>query len=155
MKLFGKFILKNCNQCLHQFFFRLVEMPASGFCYPLVNYVLNLPGGQWSFLGNSNYRRTVINAHQFFFRLVEMTLGLVHASCRLPEWQAIKQTFFAPCLRVFLQNVNSMQELSTDLSKNLSIFPLLHFNVWPKIFVPSLSVFRSSVINRSWICLWK
>ena len=25
-----------------------------------------------------------------------MTCGLVHASCNLPEWQAVKLTFFAP-----------------------------------------------------------
>ena len=29
--------------------------------------------------------------------LVEMTCGLVHASYSLPEWQAVKLTFFAPC----------------------------------------------------------
>ena len=27
-----------------------------------------------------------------------MTFGLVHASYTLPEWQAVKLTFFAPCL---------------------------------------------------------
>ena len=27
-----------------------------------------------------------------------MTFGLVHASYSLPEWQAVKLTFFAPCL---------------------------------------------------------
>ena len=27
-----------------------------------------------------------------------MTCGLVHASHSLPEWQAVKLTFFAPCL---------------------------------------------------------
>ena len=34
-----------------------------------------------------------------FFRLVEMTFGLVLASYSLPEWQAVKLTFFAPCLK--------------------------------------------------------
>ena len=29
--------------------------------------------------------------------LVEMICGLVHASYSLPEWQAVKLTFFAPC----------------------------------------------------------
>ena len=28
--------------------------------------------------------------------LAEMTCGLVHASYNLPEWQAVKLTFFAP-----------------------------------------------------------
>ena len=26
-----------------------------------------------------------------------MTFGLVYASLSLPEWQAVKMTFFAPC----------------------------------------------------------
>ena len=67
------------------------------FAVRLVNSVLNLPDGQVNFFGgNSNYRRTVINpAHQIFLRLVEMTFGLVHASYSLPEWQAVKLTFFA------------------------------------------------------------
>ena len=29
--------------------------------------------------------------------LVEMTFELVHANYSLPEWQAVKLTFFAPC----------------------------------------------------------
>ena len=32
-----------------------------------------------------------------FLGLVEMTFGLVYASLSLPEWQAVKITFFAPC----------------------------------------------------------
>ena len=27
-----------------------------------------------------------------------MTFGLVHANYSLPDWQAVKMTFFAPCL---------------------------------------------------------
>ena len=34
-----------------------------------------------------------------FFRLVKKTLGLVHTSDNLPDWQAVKLTFFAPCLK--------------------------------------------------------
>ena len=34
--------------------------------------------------------------------LVEMTCGLVHAIYSLPEWQAVKLTFFAPCKAVML-----------------------------------------------------
>ena len=30
--------------------------------------------------------------------LVEMTCGLVHANYSLPELQAVKLTFFAPCV---------------------------------------------------------
>ena len=33
-----------------------------------------------------------------YLGLVEMTFGLVYASFRLPEWRALKITFFAPCL---------------------------------------------------------
>ena len=36
------------------------------------------------------------SAHQNIFWLVEMTFGLVYASFSLPEWQALKMTFFAP-----------------------------------------------------------
>ena len=32
-----------------------------------------------------------------FLGLVEMTSGLVYASFSLPEWQAVKMIFFAPC----------------------------------------------------------
>ena len=71
---------------------------ASGFVTGLVNPDFDLPEGQVKFWGNSNYRRTVINAaHQ-------KTLGLVHISNNLPEWQAVKPTFFAPCLAVVLTN---------------------------------------------------
>ena len=60
------------------------------FGIKLVSSVLNLPDPQVVFWGNSNYRRTAINpAHQFFFRLA-------HARYCLPEWQAVKLTFFAP-----------------------------------------------------------
>ena len=70
------------------------------FAVALVNSVIDLPDGQVNILGgNSNYRRTVINpASQIFGGLVEMTFRLVHASYSLPEWQAVKLTFFAPCL---------------------------------------------------------
>ena len=30
------------------------------------------------------------------FGVIKTILGLVHASCSLPEWRAIKQNFFAP-----------------------------------------------------------
>ena len=43
-----------------------------------------------------------------FLGLVEMTSGLVNASFRLPEWQAIKMIFFAPCF-VYVQLVGTIQ----------------------------------------------
>ena len=33
---------------------------------------------------------------KMFLGLVEMTFGLVYASFTLPEWQALKMTFFEP-----------------------------------------------------------
>ena len=35
--------------------------------------------------------------------LVEMTSGLVNASFSLPEWQAVKMIFFAPCMMSFVK----------------------------------------------------
>ena len=68
------------------------------FAIGLVNSVLNLPNGQMKFFEEFNYRRTVksILPIKMFWGLGEMTFGLVYASFRLPEWQALKMTFFAP-----------------------------------------------------------
>ena len=68
------------------------------FAIGLANFVLNLPNGKVKFLRNSNYRRTVKSTLLIkkFLGLVEMTFGLVYASLSLPEWQAVKTTFFAP-----------------------------------------------------------
>ena len=62
--------------------------------------------GKWSILRNSNYRRTVkpITLIKKSWGLVEMTFGLVNASFSLPEWQAVKMTFFAPWLLSLLVN---------------------------------------------------
>ena len=89
--------------------------------------------GKWRFLRNSNYRRTVksILLIKMFLGLAEMTFGLVNASFSLPEWQALKKTFFAPwkcCV------TNAMIEAQPDcrydkrfLQKNLILeWPLWH-----------------------------
>ena len=59
------------------------------FAIGLVNSVVNSPDAERSFLGNSDYRRTVTNPiHQnLFFELpvVEMTVEIVQASCSLPK----------------------------------------------------------------------
>ena len=82
------------------------------FAIGLVNSVLNLPEGQVSFLGNSNYRRTVINAaYQKFFGLVKKTVGLVHTSINLSEWQAVKLTFFASCCARLSDNDKTSQAI--------------------------------------------
>ena len=37
--------------------------------------------------------------------LVEMTCGLVHTSYSLPEWQAVKLTFFTPFLQYVVETL--------------------------------------------------
>ena len=63
-----------------------------------MNSVLNLPDGQVkSFEEFKLQKNCEINSpYQNVFGLVEMTFGLVYASFSLPEWQALKMTFFAP-----------------------------------------------------------
>ena len=48
---------------------------------------------------HSNNRRAVksILLVKKFWGLVQMTSGQVNASFSLPEWQAVKMIFFAPC----------------------------------------------------------
>ena len=109
--------------------------------------------GKWYFSRNLNNRRTVINpAHQIFFGLIEMTFGLVHASYSLPEWQAVKLTFFAPwesktivdyltVITMYLFALNlifcgekekkNLNRLSRLLNKNLSrIFICFVLSIW-------------------------
>ena len=70
------------------------------FSIGLVNLVLNLSEGQVVFFlggGEFKYRRTAISAaHVNFFWATLKTVGLVHTSNNLPDWQAVKPTFFAP-----------------------------------------------------------
>ena len=70
------------------------------FAIELDNSVFNLPDGQVMFLRNSINRRTVksILLVKKLLELVELTSGLVNASFSLPEWQAVKMIFFAPCV---------------------------------------------------------
>ena len=55
--------------------------------------------GKWCFWGNLSNRRTKksILLIKKLLVLVEMMSGLVNASFSLPEWQAVKMIFFAPC----------------------------------------------------------
>ena len=68
------------------------------FAIGLVNSVFKLPDGQVKFCEEFNLQKNceINSAHQKFLELVEMTFGLVYASFSLPEWQAVKMTFFAP-----------------------------------------------------------
>ena len=69
------------------------------FAIRLVNSVLNLPIGQGKFFEEFKLQKNCeINLLiKTFLGLVEMILGLVNVSFSLPEWQAVKMTFFAPC----------------------------------------------------------
>ena len=65
----------------------------------LVNSVINLPDGQANFFEEFKLQKNCeINLLiETFFGLVEMIFGLVNVTFSLPEWQAVKMTFFAPC----------------------------------------------------------
>ena len=69
------------------------------FAIGLVNSVINLPNGQVKFVEEFNlHKNCEINLlTKTFLGLVEMMFGLVNVSFSLPEWQAVKLTFFAPC----------------------------------------------------------
>ena len=77
------------------------------FAIRQVSSVINLPDGQMKFFRYSNYRRTVksILLIKMYLGLVELTFGLVYASFRLPEWLALKMTFFPPCIMIILENL--------------------------------------------------
>ena len=71
------------------------------FAVRLVNSVLNLPEGQVRFFGEFKLQKSYNQScsSKFFFGQVEMTFGLVNVSYNLPEWQAVKLTFFVPLVR--------------------------------------------------------
>ena len=70
------------------------------FAIGLVNSVINLPDGQVNFFEEFNLQKNCeINLFiKTFCGQVEMIFGLVNVSFSLPEWQAVKMTFFAPCI---------------------------------------------------------
>ena len=65
-----------------------------------MNSVINLSDGQVKFFEESKSQRNCeINLLiKTFLGLVEMMFGVVNVSFSLPEWQAVKLTFFAPCV---------------------------------------------------------
>ena len=67
------------------------------FAIRLVNSVINLPDGQVKLLKEFKLQRNCeINLLiKTFLGLVEMMFGLVNVCFSLPEWQAVKMTFFA------------------------------------------------------------
>ena len=68
------------------------------FAIGQVNSVINLPDGQVTFFEEFKLQKNCeINLFiKTLFGLVEMIFGLVNVSFRLPKWQAVKMTFFAP-----------------------------------------------------------
>ena len=77
------------------------------FAIGLVNSVINLPDGQVKFFEEFKLQKNCeINLLiKTFLGLVEMMFGLVNVSFSLPEWQAVKMTFFAPCLGKNFENL--------------------------------------------------
>ena len=65
----------------------------------LVNSVINLPDGQVKFFEESKLQKNyeINQLIKTFLGLVETMFGLVNVSFSLPEWQAVKVTFFASC----------------------------------------------------------
>ena len=55
-----------------------------------------------------------------FLGLVEMMSGLVNASFSLPEWQAVKMVFFAPCDLLNMVHVINTSQLNKVAILNLS-----------------------------------
>ena len=76
------------------------DSPGLGnFAIRLVNFELNLPDRQVKFFEEFKLKKNceINSLIKTFLELVEMTFGLVlYVSFSLPEWQALKITFFAP-----------------------------------------------------------
>ena len=68
------------------------------FAIGLVNSVHNLPDGQVKFFEEFKLQkdREINLLIKMLWGLVEMMFGLVNVCFSLPEWQAVKMTFFAP-----------------------------------------------------------
>ena len=85
-----------------------------GFAIGLVNFVLNLIDGQEKFFWEIQITEELGIPKSFlpiklFLGLVGMTFGLVYSSFSLPEWQALKVTFFAPCFNTLQDSDNTNQ----------------------------------------------
>ena len=70
------------------------------FAIGLRNSIINLPVGQVKFFEEFKLQKNCeINLLiTTFLGLVEMMFGPVNVTFNLPEWQAVKLTFFAPCV---------------------------------------------------------
>ena len=86
------------------------------FAIGLVNSVLYLPDGQMKLKFKLQKNCGINLLIKTFLGLVEMIFGLVNVSFSMPEWQAVKMTFFAP--RFKSEHLQS-RCLSTLLAYNL------------------------------------
>ena len=72
------------------------------FAIGLANSVINLPDSQVKFFEEFKLQknREIHLLIKTFLGLVEMMFGLVNVGFSLPEWQAVKMTFFAPWVAI-------------------------------------------------------
>ena len=85
---------KICGQCAKKV---ACDCAIVDFAIGLVNSVINLRDGQVKFFEEFKLLKNCeINLLiKTFLGLVEMMFGLINVSFSLPEWQALKMTFFA------------------------------------------------------------
>ena len=119
------------------------------FALGLANSVLNLLMGKWSFWGIQITEELKSMLNKNSNSQVEMTFGEAHASYSIPEWQAVKLTFFAPwwvsTLMKFIslglsflfwqENKKQSRKLSREMSKwnlpNVRQNPTCGQTQWP------------------------
>ena len=98
----------------------------------LVDFVLNLSNRQVKFFCGIQITEELWIPKLFLlikmiWGLVEMTFGLVYSSFSLPEWQALKVTFFAPCVYTLLCLSLWIQPSLGFLSEATIIVPARHY----------------------------
>ena len=102
--------------------------------------------GKRCFLGESKLQKDCNQScwSKRVWGLVEMTWRLVHASCCLPEWQAVKLTFFAPSLTLVLK----VRIIGTWK------WPIQHNNIFVRICLEinssSFSLLYISQVHEPW-----
>ena len=111
------------------------------FAIGLVNSVINLPNGQVKFFEEFKLQKNCeINLLiKPFLGLVEMMFGLVNVSFSLPEWQAVRLTFFAPCLYPASRGPSIFFNTSLGRSKGLCLQPrvvVVQFHFCFKFYLP-------------------
>ena len=81
------------------------------FAIRLVNSVINLPKGQVKVFKEFKLQknREINLLVTTFLGLVKMMFGLVNVSFSLPEWQAVKMTFFWPAIHKFDQSIKKVR----------------------------------------------